>query len=457
MHLLSAGDSGGPSFGSGCGYLYGLTRVDYGFRSPVAGCDVDPLQFQLASIGAEVDGDRSAVGEVEDVGAGAGGYVGFVGFAVAEQVHLRSDLLEGHDAFDLAGCKDARLGDVVEADTRGGAVEATGCAAGDEVAPESLHAVDGRAGAEVELSIGIDFRVVQRSGESTVLLIDPEHIGPVVLVECAAVDLGDVHEFVDFGIVEGLAQLGAGLGFVGVVEHVGDVDFSALGGGLGFDESHPVASPDRIRGCLVVHAVEHVWVFQAVREHLGDEAFLVFPHQVVHGLVLGHARDGVEEGVSVPPGRGGVLSGQAALGEVVVDVIGGVPRAVLPLLLGVVESVPDLDLDDDVALPAPFQAVLEAPPVLGVPLVHVEFAVVEELVGLEFDAFALAHSVADVIGADGDHLVEVGLEAFEQEDVVGPAAAEQQKGLAFVLPVAGVFVPRLDSFGVVGFFSQGCR
>jgi len=50
MHLLSAGDSGGPSFGSGCGYLYGLTRVDYGFRSPVAGCDVDPLQFQFAPV-----------------------------------------------------------------------------------------------------------------------------------------------------------------------------------------------------------------------------------------------------------------------------------------------------------------------------------------------------------------------------------------------------------------------
>jgi len=231
-------------------------------------------------------------------------------------------------------------------------------------------------------------------------LIDPEHVGPVVLVEGSAVDLGDVHEFVDIGIIEGLVKLGAGLGFVSVIEHVGYVDLNALGGGFVLDETHPVPSPEGIRGCLVVHAIEDVWVFQAVREHLGDEAFLVFSYQIVHGLILGHARDGVKEWVSVAPGRGRVLSSQATLGEVVIDVVSGVPRAVLPLLLGVVESVPDLDLHDDVALPAPSEAVLEASPVLWLPLVHVEFAVVEEFVGLEFDVFPLAHSVADVIGTD---------------------------------------------------------
>jgi hypothetical protein len=118
---------------------------------------------------------------------------------------------------------------------------------------------------------------------------------------------------------------------------------------------------------------------------------------------------------------------------------------------GIVEAVPDLDLHEDVPLGGPLQHVLEALPVVVVPLVHVELAVRQQLVRLELDALALAHRVAHVVGADRVDLVEVLLEVVEQKDVVRLAAAQQHHGLALVLPVGGVlWTIGLDPVGVVG-------
>ena len=134
----------------------------------------------------------------------------------------------------------------------------------------------------------------------------------------------------------------------------------------------------------------------------------------------------------------------------VVDVLAGIPWTDLPIRLGEVETVPDLDLHEDVLLVRPLQHVLEPLPVILVPLVQVEPAVRSQLVRFQLDALALAHCVADIVGPHRVDFVDVPLEVVQQEEVVRLAAAEQHHRLAVVLPIARILRPGLDAVSIVG-------
>ena len=78
------------------------------------------------------------------------------------------------------------------------------CRPRDKIPPEAFHAVYRRSRAPLRLAVGIDLRIVQRAGMLSPLPGEPEYIDPVIFIECPAVDLRDVDEVIDVGIVERL-------------------------------------------------------------------------------------------------------------------------------------------------------------------------------------------------------------------------------------------------------------
>lgn len=158
----------------------------------------------------------------------------------------------------------------------------------------------------------------------------------------------------------------------------------------------------------------------------------------------------MEERLAVLAGMSRILGGKTRLLIGVVDVLAGIPWTDLPIRLGEVETVPDLDLHEDVPLVRPLQHVLEPLPVILVPLVQVEPAVRSQLVRFQLDALALAHCVADIVGPHRVDFVDVPLEVVQQEEVVRLAAAEQHHRLAVVLPIARILRPGLDAVSIVG-------
>jgi len=69
-----------------------------------------------------------------------------------------------------------------------------------------------------------------------------------------------------------------------------------------------------------------------------------------------------------------VMLRETRLRIVVVHVILRVIRVRFPIVAGIVEAIPDLDLHDDAPLGRPLEEVLEPPPVFLVPLIEVVLA-----------------------------------------------------------------------------------
>ena len=126
-----------------------------------------------------------------------------------------------------------------------------------------------------------------------------------------------------------------------------------------------------------------------------------------------------------------------------------VVRVRCPMVTRVVEAIPQLDLDDDVALTSECQKPLEPRPVLRVPLRQVECLVgrLRKRIHLEAAIPAIAHRVADVVGPGRLHLVEVRLQVRDLKEVIVLAAAEQEHRHAAVLPVRRVAGPGRNPSG----------
>ncbi len=133
------------------------------------------------------------------------------------------------------------------------------------------------------------------------------------------------------------------------------------------------------------------------------------------------------------------------------------PAAKRLVILVMVPSGPDLDLDDDVPLAGQLEEIIEPPPVLVFPTVQVEL-VVYLLAGKDVAGIAIAHHVADVIATDGFQQIEVPFQADGVvEQVVLPRAARQQDRFALVLPLERVVGIGLNTLGVVRQRHTACR
>jgi hypothetical protein len=147
------------------------------------------------------------------------------------------------------------------------------------------------------------------------------------------------------------------LRLVDVVEHVGCVHALALRLCPAPDEVHPVLPPGRMFMRFVVHAIEHVVVTQGDRKQSIDELVLKAPHQIVlllprSGglLVFRMPRHPLAERVAAVRA---VRRRQPRRVRRIVRVVVRVPRADgpgAPTAVDPVESVPELDLDHDIAI-----------------------------------------------------------------------------------------------------------
>ena len=230
-----------------------------------------------------------------------------------------------------------------------------------------------------------------------------------------------------------------------IAPHLGHLDLPAAPPGLLLDVFRPVARPGLLAVGLVVHAVEHVVVAQAVVEQFVHEPLL----NGEQGAVMALVRRGEEERLPVQARVVGITGGQPGLCGGVVDVVGRIVRVRLPVffagVVGVVEPVPDLDLDDDVAPGGLAQQPFEPLPVLVVPPVQVIAAVRPARVGMDLETLdaPVAHGVADVVAARGREPVQLGDQLLlgPLEQVVVVRAAKEQHGLAVQAPVPGVRGP----------------
>ena len=106
---------------------------------------------------------------------------------------------------------------------------------------------------------------LDRVGRTRVFAHLRDHVtgnGPVVVAEIAAVHLGDVGEGVVFGVFEDLVVHCRMPPQVTIVEHVGGENQNTFLPGLLLNFLNPVFAPGvRFTG-LVVHAVEHIGIFQ---------------------------------------------------------------------------------------------------------------------------------------------------------------------------------------------------
>ena len=95
-------------------------------------------------------------------------------------------------------------------------------------------------------------------------------------------------------------------------------------------------------------------------------------------------------------------------------------------MVGVIEAVPEFDLDDDVTLGCPLQQVAKTLPVLVVPLVEIVLAVFKTAIGIDFEVVIVpvAHGIADVVAAHGMQLVEMLLEIGDLKQAVVLAATK---------------------------------
>ncbi len=411
---------------------------------PLAGRDVDPADVETTRRFLEIQADGAAVGEVERIGySGTGGCISFVLYTVVEQVVRGLDLPRFDERFQLAGGLDRGNRRRREPQAGIGPVESRRRGAADDMTPESFQAVAVVAITAGVGAVGLDR--VERSGLTCDMGSHPLEIIPMFLAPLLVV-LRDVREVIPLGMVQRPLVL---VGFeVPGIPHFGDADFLARLRGATTDVARPVRAPGLLAGGLVVHAVEDVTVLERVREHLVHKSLLVLEDDGVVPLV----RRGEEKRLFVRACVVGVVLREARLFVGVVDVVLRIVRMRFPVLCGVVEAVPDLDLHDDVPLGGPAEQVLEAPPVFVVPLVEVVLAVgaLGERIDLEALVPPVAHRVADVVAAGCLDLVEVLLEVGDLEQVVVLAAAQQQDGPALVLPVAGILGPRPDAARVIG-------
>ena len=85
----------------------------------------------------------------------------------------------------------------------------------------------------------------------------------------------------------------------------------------------------------------------------------------------------------------------------VVDVVAGTVGMRGPVLAGVVEAVPDFDLDDDAPLVGLAQERREATPIFRIPLIQIVLAIGSLVIRIEFKIMVVpvAHGVADVVDA----------------------------------------------------------
>lgn len=310
--------------------------------------------------------------------------------------------------------------------------------------PEAFEAVVVVAESTAVSTVGLGG--IHRAGVFRDVFLDPEKVVPVNLAFLLIV-LGDVDEGVAFGVVESaLVAVGTE---IPVVPHLGDVDGASGFFGALLDSFGPVDAPSFISAGFVVHAVEHVAVLEGVGEEFVNETLLVLED----GAVVALFGRGKEKRLFVSARVVRIGFGEPGFFVGVVDVVLGVVRMDLPVpsafAVGVVESVPDFNLHNDVALGGGFKHVLEALPVLAIPFPQVVFARGELLERVQFPAavFPVGHGVSDDVSASGGERVELLFEARRGplEEVVIVGTAEEQGRFAFVLPVERIFRPGLET------------
>ena len=155
----------------------------------------------------------------------------------------------------------------------------------------------------------------------------------------------------------------------------------------------------------------------------------------------------------------GIRCGQTGFFGGVIDVVDGVVRMPFPVawgtMIGIVEAVPDLDLNNDSQLLGRFEHGFETAPVFVVPGIQVILAVGPPRVGIHFVPviLAIAHGVADHIAAGRGQGLELLPHVGHLKNVVVIRPAQQHHGFAPILPVkrilgpgpnTGIIVRRLD-------------
>ena len=106
-------------------------------------------------------------------------------------------------------------------------------------------------------------------------------------------------------------------------------------------------------------------------EDLIDKGLLIGQYD----LVVAQGGDGVEKGLPVAAGVGGIVRFEARFLDGIVDIVGWIEGTFFPMFSAVVKAVPHFYLDDDVALGGPAQKVGKALPIRRIPAVEVVLAV----------------------------------------------------------------------------------
>ena len=231
-----------------------------------------------------------------------------------------------------------------------------------------------------------------------------------------------------------------GRAHIPVVPHFGQAD-RPIAGGLA-DESGPIRGPLLPSARFVVNAVKHMGIFQRNVEQFANERLLICEQ---NGIVVqrGHAE---KERLPIQARMKRIRLGEPGLGGRVIHIVFGVIRVAVPKSLGMIETIPNLDLDDNVPLSSITEQSFEPFPILGIPPVQIVPAVGHPFIGPYVPRIPVAHRIAYVIAPCGNQRIEMGFKIRTLEQIVITGSSQQKDRPFFVLPVKRILASRLNPF-----------
>ena len=219
----------------------------------------------------------------------------------------------------------------------------------------------------------VRFRGVHRAWLLADVIPHEQKTIPVLLTAFMVV-LRNIHEIIELWMIKRLAM--ACSPQIPVIPHFRDHHASASGFRAAADQLRPICAPLGLRLRFVVHAIQHMVELERLVQQLIDERLLIFQHRRVVTL----SRRRKKEWLFISTRMIWIPTSKPGFFERVIYVLGRTVRVFSPTLwivrshVGVIESIPNLDLNEDAAFLRLNEKPIKPPPVFWIPLLQIVLA-----------------------------------------------------------------------------------